>query len=51
MMEIPKIDSLEYLVNIFAGKLDPELKQEWDELSGRDTSVPEISPNGMQLTQ
>ena len=51
MMEIPKIDSLEYLVNLFAGKLDPELKQEWDELSGRDTSVPEISPNGMQLTQ
>ena len=42
MMEIPKIDSLEYLVNLFAEKLDSELKHEWDELSGRDTSVPEM---------
>ena len=51
MMHISKIESLEYLVNLFCGRLDPGLKKEWDELVGRDISVPEISAAGMQLTQ
>ena len=51
MIDIPKIDSLEYNVNLFVGKLDLDLKKEWDELAGRDTSVPEISSHGLQLTQ
>ena len=46
-LEIPKIESLEYIINLFVGKLDLDLKREWDELAGRDTSVPEISSNGM----
>ena len=49
-LDIPKIESLEYIINLFVGKLDLDLKREWDELAGRDTSVPEISSNGMQLT-
>ena len=49
-MEIPKIQSLEYIINIFAGRLDLDLKTEWDLLAGRDVSVPEISANGVQLT-
>ena len=51
MMHISKIESLEYLVNLFCGRLDPGLKEEWDKLAGRDISVPEISAAGMQLTQ
>ena len=50
-MQISNISSLEYLVNLFCGRLDPGLKEEWDKLAGRDISVPEISASGMQLTQ
>ena len=50
-LEISKIESLEYIVNLLCGKLDLDLKQEWDEIAGRDTSIPEISSNGLQLTK
>ena len=49
-LEIPNIDSLEYVVNLMAGKLQPDLKEIWDEIAGRDVSIPEISKSGMQLT-
>ena len=49
-LEIPKIESLEYIVNLLAGKLQPELKNIWDQISGRDVSKTEISKSGMQLT-
>ena len=38
-LEIPKIQSLEYIINIFVGRLDLDLKNEWDILAGRDTSI------------
>ena len=49
-LEIPKIESLEYIVNLLAGKLQPDLKNIWDQISGRDVSKTEISKSGMQLT-
>merc|ERR1712208_225130 len=49
-LEVSKLDSLEYLVNLMAGKLRPDLKNVWDQLAGRDTSLKEISKSGMQLT-
>ena len=49
-LEISKLDSLEYLVNLMAGKLQPDLKKVWDELVGRDITLKEISKSGMQLT-
>merc|ERR1712082_317576 len=49
-LKIPKIESLEYIVNLLAGKLQPDLKNIWDQLSGRDVSKTEISKSGMQLT-
>ena len=49
-MEITKLESLEYLVNLMAGKLQPDLKNIWDQLSGRDVTKNEISKSGMQLT-
>merc|ERR1712208_165646 len=49
-LEVSKLDSLEYLVNLMAGKLRPDLKYVWDQLAGRDTSLKEISKSGMQLT-
>ena len=49
-LEISKLDSLEYLINLMAGKLQPDLKKEWDELAGRDITLKEISKSGMQLT-
>ena len=42
-LEISKLDSLEYLVNLMAGKLRPDLKIVWDQLAGRDTALKEIS--------
>ena len=50
-IEIPKLESLEYIVNLLVGKLDLDLKKEWDEIAGRDTSVPEITSSGLQLTK
>ena len=50
-IEIPKLESLEYIVNLLVGKLDLDLKKEWDEIAERDTSVPELSSNGLQLTK
>ena len=35
-LEISKLESLEYLVNLMAGKLRPDLKKVWDQLAGRD---------------
>ena len=49
-IEISKLDSLEYLINLMAGKLRPDLKLVWDQLAGRDTALKEISKSGMQLT-
>merc|ERR1712055_442842 len=49
-LEIPKLESLEYLVNLLAGKLQPDLKNIWDQLAGRDVTKNEISKSGMQLT-
>ena len=49
-LEIPKLESLEYLVNLLAGKLQPDLKNIWDQLAGRDVTKHEISKSGMQLT-
>ena len=49
-LEIPKLESLEYLVNLLAGKLQPDLKKIWDQLAGRDVTKHEISKSGMQLT-
>ena len=49
-LEIPKLESLEYLVNLLAGKLQPDLKKVWDQLAGRDITKNEISKSGMQLT-
>merc|ERR1712215_335780 len=49
-LEIPKLESLEYLVNLLAGKLQPDLKKVWDQLAGRDVTKNEISKSGMQLT-
>ena len=49
-LEIPKLESLEYLVNLLAGKLQPDLKKVWDQLAGRDITKKEISKSGMQLT-
>ena len=49
-LEIPKLESLEYIVNLLAGKLQPDLKNIWDQISGRDVSKTEISKSGMQLT-
>jgi len=48
-LEISKLDSLEYLVNLMAGKLQPDLKKVWDELAGRDITLKEISKSGMQI--
>ena len=50
-INIPKLNSLEYIVNLLVGKLDLDLKKEWDEIAGRDTSVPEITSSGLQLTK
>merc|ERR1712055_379806 len=49
-LEIPKLESLEYVVNLLAGKLQPDLKNIWDQLAGRDVTKTEISKSGMQLT-
>ena len=49
-LEVSKLDSLEYLINLTAGKLRPDLKLVWDQLAGRDTALKEISKSGMQLT-
>ena len=49
-MEISSISSLEYICNLFCGKLEPGLKKIWDNLAGRDVSIPEISKSGMQMT-
>ena len=49
-LEISKLESLEYLVNLMAGKLQPDLKKVWDQLAGRDITKNEISKSGMQLT-
>ena len=49
-LEVSKLDSLEYLINLTAGKLKPDLKLVWDQLAGRDTALKEISKSGMQLT-
>ena len=48
-LEIPKIQSLQYVVNLACGKLEPELKEIWDRVAPRDVSCPEISKSGMQL--
>ena len=48
-LEVSKLDSLEYLINLTAGKLRPDLKLVWDQLAGRDTALKEISKSGMQL--
>ena len=39
-MEISSISSLEYICNLFCGKLEPGLKKIWDNLAGRDVSIP-----------
>merc|ERR1711888_139854 len=49
-LEISKLVSLEYLINLMAGKLQPDLKKVWDQLAGRDVTLKEISRSGMQLT-
>ena len=49
-VDVSQLDSLEYLINLTAGKLKPDLKLVWDQLAGRDTAVHEISKSGMQLT-
>ena len=49
-LEVSTLDSLEYLINLTAGKLRPDLKIVWDQLAGRDTALKEISKSGMQLT-
>ena len=48
-LEVSKLDSLEYIINLTAGKLRPDLKLVWDQLAGRDTALKEISKSGMQL--
>ena len=46
-LEIPKIESLEYIVNLLAGKLQPDLKNIWDQIAGRNVSKTEMSKSGM----
>ena len=50
-MEIPKLESLRYIVNLSCHKLHPDLKTIYDDICGRDVSFPEISENGMLSTK
>ena len=51
LIEIPPLQSLKYVVNLFCHKLEPDLKLIWDELCGRDVQFPEISRAGIQATK
>jgi hypothetical protein len=42
---------LEYAVNLCMHRLPADLKDQWDELSGRDNAHPEISKLGIQSTK
>ena len=45
------MQSLEYAVNLCLHRVPSDLKVVWDEMTGRDTSHPEISRIGMQSTK
>ena len=49
-IEVSTLDSLGYLINLFCHRLDPDLKEIWDTIAGRDTSTPEISSCGIVTT-
>ena len=49
-IEITPLESLSYIVNVACHKLEPDLKEVWDGIIGRDSSIPEISKNGTLLT-
>ena len=49
-IEISPLESLSYIINVACHRLEPDLKEVWDEMIGRDVSTPEISKNGMLLT-
>ena len=49
-IEVSTLDSLGYLINLFCHRLDPDLKEIWDTIAGRDISTPEISSCGMLTT-
>ena len=49
-VEISPLESLSYLVNVACHRLEPDLKELWDEMIGRDAATPEISRAGMLLT-
>ena len=48
--EVSTLDSLGYLINLFCHRLDPDLKEIWDTIAGRDISTLEISSSGMLTT-
>ena len=49
-IEISPLESLSYIINVACHKLEPDLKEVWDSIIGRDSSIPEISKNGTLLT-
>ena len=49
-IEVSTLDSLGYLINLFCHRLDPDLKEIWDGIAGRDVATPEISSCGMLTT-
>ena len=49
-LEVSTLDSLGYLINLFCHRLDPDVKEVWDTVAGRDTSAPEISSCGVLTT-
>jgi hypothetical protein len=48
---ISPLKSLEYVGNLCQHKLQPNLKQFWDSVAGRDCSFPEISKIRIQSTR
>ena len=49
-IEVSTLDSLGYLINLFCHRLDPDLKEIWDTIAGRDTATLEISSSGILTT-
>ena len=50
-MPISPVQCLEYIVNMCLHRLPPDLKEQWDQIAGRDNQHPEISKLGIQSTK
>ena len=50
-LHISPVQCLEYSVNLCLHRLPPDLKQQWDQIAGRDSKHPEISKLGIQSTK